>query len=244
LIEISASAFDIVWSDLGLGRVPPPLDVPSVGATRRERDEIRAAVYDNLAQRGLFAGGQVDSSLVARLETLAHADLYVECEALQNDALLRAVAAVGGKRAVLATQPSRTIGLSPLRATEIWSAVVELLAWEPGPGFGVTLPASALTAAGDPVFGDGGGSAAQESQIREVLAIQARPVSGGGQFSVRVREGGKLRRAGGVSWFRTDVGTYFGFVAPGRGGQEWATVAPADAARLTARLAEFAEVAQ
>ncbi|NKQ58703.1 ESX secretion-associated protein EspG [Amycolatopsis sp. K13G38] len=240
MIEISASAFDVVWSDLALGRVPPPLEVPSVGATGREREEIAEAVYDNLAARGLCRGRQLDASLTDRLETLAGAELYVECQALQGGELLRAVAAAGGKRAVLATQPSRTIGMSPIRATEIWSAVVDLLPWDPGPGFGVTLPAAALRSAEDPVFGDGGGSPAHEAQIREALAIQARPVTGGGQFSVRVREGGKLRRAGGLSWFRTDVGTYFGFIAPGRGGQDWATVAPADAARVTARLAEFA----
>ena len=285
MIEISASAFDILWDDLGGAPVPPPLAVPSVGATDRERSEIRATVYDNLAGRGLF-GGALDPALRERLSTLARADVYVECEAVVDGALLRAVAAAGGKRGVLAAQPSRTVGLSSIRATEIFPAVVDLLSWEPGPGYGVTLPAAALRHdVADPVFGNGvaapvfadaagigaaavagsgaaagsrfsvaamgrapgaarpavdrGGSAAYERQIREVLAIEARPVLGAGQFSVRVRESGRLRRAGGVSWFRTDVGTYLGFVAPGRGGQDWVTVAPADSARVTARLADF-----
>lgn len=261
MIEISASAFDIVWSDLGLVAVPPPLEVPSAGATDRDRDEIRSTVYENLAERGLF-DGRLDPALAERLGTLAGADVYVECEGLTGDGLLRAVAAAGGKRAVLAAQPSRTIGLSPIRGTEIFSAVVNLLPWEPGPGYGVTLPAAALRGdVEDPVFGDRGvapqaagdvamrerpvrevergGSAAYERQIREVLAIETRPVLGAGQFSVRVREGGRPRRVGGVSWFRTDVGSYIGFIAPGRGGQDWVTVAPADSARVTARLAEF-----
>jgi hypothetical protein len=236
LIQVSASAFDILWQDLGFTRPPVPLDVRSVGATERERAEIRETVYENLAERGLFGAGRLDSSLADRLETLAAAQVYVECEVLTDlgeENPLRAVAAAGGKRAVLAAQPGRTIALSAIRDTEIWSAVVDLLPpCGPGPGFGVSLPASA--------FAEGGGSAAQEKQVREVLAIQARPVLGAGQFSVRVREGdGRLRRVGGVSWFSTDAGAYFGTVAAGRGGQDWLTLAPADPPRLTTRLADL-----
>ncbi|HJQ48845.1 MAG TPA: ESX secretion-associated protein EspG [Amycolatopsis sp.] len=240
MIEISSSAFDILWDDRGGAPLPPPLSVPSVGATEGERAEIRSRVYDNLAGRGLF-NGRLDPVLAERLETLAAADVYVECEGLVDGVLLRAVAAAGGKRGVLAAQPSRTIGLSPIRPTEVFGAVVDLLDWAPGPGYGVTLPAAVLRDdLRDPVFGDAAGSAAYERQIREVLAIEARPVLAAGHFSVRVRRGGRMQRAGGVSWFRTDVGSYFGAVAPGRGGQDWATVAPADSARVVARLAEFA----
>lgn len=244
MIRLSASAFDIVWADLGFARPPAPLRVPSVGATDRERADIRDEVYDNLGARGLCAGGRLDEVLLGRLKTLAGADIYVECEALLDldaEAPLRAVAAAGGKRAVLATQPSRTIGLSAIRDTEIWTAVVDLVpGLEPGPGYGVSLPASVLGARiEDPVFGDGGGTSSYRTQIREVLAIQARPVLGAGQFSVRVRRDRRLCRAGGVSWFRTDVGAYFGTISEGRGGQVWVTVAPADPSRLAARLAEL-----
>ncbi|HVV10393.1 ESX secretion-associated protein EspG [Amycolatopsis sp.] len=242
MIRVSASAFDILWQDLGFTGLPAPLDVRSVGVTEHERADIREAVYGNLAERGLYPGGRLDPALAERLAVLAEAEVYVECEALTDladEAPLRAVAAAGGKRAVLAAQPSRTIGLSAIRDTEIFSAIVDLMPpLEPGPGFGVTLPASALRGeAADPVTD--GGTGTRATQIREVQAIQARPVLGAGQFSVRVREGGRLRRAGGVSWFRTDAGAYFGAVAPGRGGQDWVTLAPADSARLSARLADL-----
>ncbi|GLY69393.1 ESX secretion-associated protein EspG [Amycolatopsis taiwanensis] len=244
MIRLSASAFDIVWTDLGFACPPAPLRVPSVGATDRERADIRGDVYRNLGARGLCVGDRLDEVLLARLETLAGAEVYVECEALIDldaEAPLRAVAAAGGKRAVLATQPSRTIGLSAIRETEIPAAVVDLVpGLEPGPGYGVSLPASVLGARiDDPVFGDGGGTSSYQTQIREVLAIQARPVLGAGQFSVRVRRDRRLCRTGGVSWFRTDVGAYFGTIAEGRGGQDWVTVAPADPRRLAARLAEL-----
>jgi hypothetical protein len=234
VIRVSASAFDVLWHDLGLPPVPVPLDVRSVGGTDRERAEVREAVYRSLAERGLCTGGRVDPALVARLETLAEAEVYAECEALASlgDELpLRAVAAAAGKRAVLAAQPSRTIGLSTIRDTEVCAAVVGLLPpFEPGPGFGVSVPSSAL---------GGTTSAAVSKQLAEIRAIQARPVLGAGQFSVRVREGGRVRRAGGVSWFTTDAGAYCGSVAPGRGGEDWLTLTPADPARVTARLADL-----
>lgn len=239
MIRLSASAFDIVWADLGFGRPPAPLRVPSVGATASERADIREDVYRNLAERGLYAAGRLDPLLVERLDTLGGADGYVECEAVvdgEADNPLRAVAAAGGKRAVLATQPSRTIGLSAIRDTEITTAVVNLVpGLRPGPGHGISLPAEVL---GGPI-GDRANTGSYRDQIREVLAIQARPVLAAGQFSVRIRRERRLCRTGGVSWFRTDEGAYFGTVAPGRGGQDWVTVAPADPRRLAARLAEL-----
>jgi hypothetical protein len=247
LIRVSASAFDILWTDLGFARgVPEPLSLHSVGGTHEERGEIRRAVYDNLAGRGLFSDGSLDSALEARLDLLATADVYVECEALVDmsaDVPLRAVAASRGAQAVLATQPSQTIALSRIGESEVFSAIVALLPeLSPGPGYGVSLPVSALGGGvEDPVFGDrpaSGRSSSHERQLSEVLAIQARPVYGAGQFSVRVRdEQGRLRRAGGVSWFATDVGAYFGTLSPGRGDQEWLNVTPADASRLISRLA-------
>ncbi|MEU6644825.1 ESX secretion-associated protein EspG [Saccharomonospora sp. NPDC046836] len=248
MIRVSASGFDILWSDLGHGRPPAPLHVPSVGETGADRSSIRHAVYDNLAERGLFAGGVVDADLRARLDLLAGASLYVECEAmvdLSDAEPVRAVVAVLGREAVLAVQPRQTIGLAAVSAGEVFDAAVGVLPeLEPGPGYGMSLPASLLAGGGpeDPVYGDATtrGSRSYEQQVREALAIAARPVLGAGQFSVRVRDGMRLRRLGGLSWFVTDVGAYLGAVAPGRGGERWMSVAPVDRHRLAARLADLA----
>jgi hypothetical protein len=249
VIRVSASAFDILWTDLGHARPPAPLCVPSVGGTLEARADIRRAVYDNLAERGLYSGGRLDSELESRLGALARADTYVECEALVDmtaEEPFRAVAAVCGNQAVLATQPGQTVALSGIHAAEVFSAIVDVLPeLSPGPGYGVSLPAAAMGGGvQDPVF-DGPVSARSDShdrQIREVLAIQARPIHGAGQFGVQVRDGGgKLRRAGGLSWFVTDVGAYFGTVTLGRNDQNWVNVAPADGPRLVARLAGILE---
>lgn len=216
----------------------------SVGATEAERGTIREAVYENLAERGLYDGRRLDATLVERLELLAAAEVYVECEALigiDDETPLRAVSAELGTRAVLAAQPGRTIGLSGVPGRDVFSSIVGLLPeLRPGPGFGVSLPASVLGSdIDDPVFAGSAArhSAAHERQLREVLAIQARPVSGAGQFTVRVRKAdGKLGNIGGLSWFTTDVGSYAGSVTPGRRGEEWMSVAPVDRARLADRL--------
>jgi hypothetical protein len=244
LIRVSASAFDVVWADLGLARPPDPLFLHSVGATEAERGTIRETVYANLAERGLYDGRDLDATLVERLELLSSAEVYVECEALigmDDETPLRAVAASRGAKAVLAAQPGRTIGLSGVSAGDLFPSVVGLLPeLRPGPGFGVSLPASVLGSdIDDPLFSGSAAkhSAAHERQLREVLAIQARPVAGAGQFTVRVRgAGGKLRNIGGLSWFTTDVGSYAGSVTPGRRGEEWMSIAPVDRVRLAERL--------
>ncbi|GAA4546903.1 ESX secretion-associated protein EspG [Amycolatopsis samaneae] len=242
MIRVSASAFDILWTDLGFARPPDPLSVRSVGGTEEERARVRAEVYRNLGDRGLRDGGRLDPALEDRLGLLAGGEVYLACEALADmtaETPFRAVSAVRGEEGVLATQPEQTIALSGIGAAEWCSAIVDILPeLTAGPGYGVTLPASSLGGAGDPVYGERGArSAASAAQLREVLAIQARPVYGAGQFSVSVRDrDGRVRRAGGLTWFDTDVGAYCAATSSGRGGQEWVTVSPVDSQRLVDRI--------
>ncbi|MFJ9786112.1 ESX secretion-associated protein EspG [Amycolatopsis sp. NPDC101161] len=235
MIRVSASAFDILWTDLGHDRPPEPLTVRSVGATEEERAEVRKAVYENLAGRGLYDGSRLEPALAARLEVLAAGEVYVACEALADmtsDLPFRAVTAVHGRRGVLATQPEQTIALDSIGAGELCTAVVDVLPeLTAGPGYGINLSASALA---DPSAASGAASA----QLQEVLAIQARPVYAAGQFSVSRREAsGRVSRVGGLTWFDTDVGAYCATKTAGRGGQEWVNVSPVDSARLASRIA-------
>jgi hypothetical protein len=258
LIRVSASAFDVLWADLGLGRPPVPLTVRSVGSTEDERAVIRAEVYRNLGERGLFDGAAVDPALESRLRLLDGAEKFVACEALVDmtaEMPFRAVAAVRGRSGVLAVQPSQTIALSGIRSGELGTAIVEVLPeLGAGPGYGVSLPAGLVTGAEDPLF-DGRGarsaasaasasvpgpsaSAASAAQVREVLAIQARPVYAAGQFSAYARGvDGRVTRVGGFTWFDTDVGAYCASTSAGRSGQEWVNVSPVDGGRLAERVA-------
>ncbi|SFW76512.1 ESX secretion-associated protein EspG [Amycolatopsis australiensis] len=236
MIRVSASAFDILWTDLGHDRPPEPLTVRSVGGTDEERAEVRKAVYENLAERGLYDGTAVEPALVSRLDLLASGEVYVACEALADmtaSTPFRAVTAVRGRRGVLATQPEQTIGLDTIGESELCMAIVDVLPeLAAGPGYGVNLPAAALTA--DPA------SPSASAQLQEVRAIQARPVYAAGQFSVSRRTpSGRLARTGGLTWFDTDVGAYCATKTPGRGGQDWVTVTPVDSAHLASRIASL-----
>lgn len=233
MIRVSASAFDILWTDLGHDRPPEPLSVRSVGVTDAERAEVRKAVYANLASRGLYDGSRLETALASRLELLAEADVFVACEALADMTSatpFRAVTAARGRRGVLATQPEQTIGLDSIREGELASAIVDVLPeLAAGPGYGVSLPASTLASEV--------ASGTASAQLEEVRAIQARPVYAAGQFSVRRRSAsGRVARVGGLTWFDTDVGAYCATKTPGRGGSEWVTVSPVDSTRLAARV--------
>ncbi|MCP2252492.1 EspG family protein [Prauserella aidingensis] len=243
MIRLSASAFDVLWSDLDLGAPPAVLAVPSVGRTAEERARIRQEVYANLADRGLYPG-ELDETLRARLTGIARAAVLIDCEVLFDAAdpepLRGLVAESEGGRGVLAVQPNRTIGLDTVgdgRACAEAAAILPEV--DAGPGRGVSLPSTALEAAADPVYDGGSGSRARDDQVREVLAVQARPVLAAGQFSVYRRETTRLVRQGGLSWFLTDVGAYTATVAPRSGDDSWLTVAPADRERVATRLADL-----
>ncbi len=235
MIRVSASAFDVLWTDLGHDRPPEPLTVRSVGGTDEERAEVREAVYGNLAERGLYDGSRLEPALASRLDLLADADVFVACEALADMTAptpFRAVTAARGRRGVLATQPEQTIGLDSIREGELCTAIVDVLPeLSAGPGYGISLPASTLS---DP----DAASRTAAAQLQEVLAIQARPVYAAGQFGVSRRSpSGRVARIGGLTWFDTDVGAYCATKTAGRGGQEWVTVSPVDSSRLAARVA-------
>lgn len=233
MIRVSASAFDILWTDLGHDRSPEPLSVRSVGGTEAERAEVRKAVYENLAGRGLYDGSALEPALSARLELLANGDVYVACEALADMTAatpFRAVTAARGRRGVLATQPEQTIALDSIRPGELATALVDVLPeLTAGPGYGVSLPASALADPGS------ARSSASSAQLQEVLAIQSRPVFAAGQFSVSRRSpSGRVARVGGLTWFDTDVGAY---CATKTGtGEAWVNVTPVDSARLATHI--------
>ncbi|GAB3152278.1 ESX secretion-associated protein EspG [Amycolatopsis stemonae] len=241
MIRVSASAFDILWTDLGHDQPPEPLTVRSVGGTEEERAEVRKAVYENLAERGLYDGSALEPALASRLELLAAGEVYVACEALADmtaSAPFRAVTATLGRRGILATQPEQTIALDSIRPAELCTAIVDVLPeLAAGPGYGVSLAASALS--GSALSGPAeSSSAASSAQLREVLAIQSRPVYAAGQFSVSRRSAsGRVSRLGGLTWFDTDVGAYCATKTPGRGGEEWVNVSPVDSARLASRIA-------
>jgi hypothetical protein len=193
LIRVSASAFDILWTDLGHDRPPEPLTVRSVGGTDSERAEVRKAVYENLAERGLY-DGTLAPALASRLDVLAGGEVFVACEALADmtaEAPFRAVTATRGRHGVLATQPEQTIGLDSILPSELCTALVDVLPeLSAGPGYGINLAASELSgspsAAGGP--GDPGPAGLRGGTVQREPAFGVGPGFPGGRADV-VRHG-------------------------------------------------------
>jgi hypothetical protein len=242
-VELSLAALDTLWEDLRLGRVPFPLEVRSHGDTAEIRERIKAAVYADLARRGLATGTRPDDGLVEKLRLLGEPAVSVDLVALLDmaDAVpLTALAAVRGRHGLLAVQRKLTVTLRGTRAAMAVATLVRLLPNTPaGKEKSITQPAAALRA--DRGLVHVGGLVATVAS--RAPAITERPVLRAGQLGVtRVDDSGRRHREPGIGWFDTDEGRYATTVTPGPDGEDWVTVWPADNARLIHRLTEAVAV--
>lgn len=250
-VELSLAAIDTLWEDLRLGRVPFPLEVGSHGDTLDVRRRIKAAVYADLARRGLATGERVGDGLADVLRTLAEPRAAVDLVALldmSDTEPLRALGVVRGRHGILAVQRDLTIVLTSTRDTTLVSSLVDLLPrTRAAAGNSITQPVAALTAArprtsrAQPggVLRTATPRAAVDTGLRAIAAIMEQPVLRAGQLGVTVTdESGRRRRQPGPAWFDTEDGRYATTMSTGPDGDDWVTVWPADNARLVHRLAE------
>jgi hypothetical protein len=235
---------DVLWEDLGLGRLPYPLDVPSVGSTAEERRRLREDVLAEL-------GGHPDALLTDLLRLLAHHDIAVDMVA-HIGRPVRAIAASDRHHAVLAVLANDKIGLAEVRPTALAKSIVDLLPENSsGPGNARTLLVQTLHRAvalyvnpgenGDDPWGDddlderaalvkAGLSGDDAKGVAELAANRV----AGGQFGVSYSEGGVTGKRAPVliNWFDTYQGRYL-MVPDG----QWLSIAPTDNERITARIA-------
>ncbi|MBB5960293.1 hypothetical protein FHS29_006916 [Saccharothrix tamanrassetensis] len=235
---------DVLWHDLGLGRLPYPLDVPTLGTTGEERARLRAEVLADY--------GDPDPRLVDLLRLLADHRLSVDAVA-HLDRPVRAVAASDGRRAVLAVIDSGKVGLLEIRPTALARSIVEVLPdGSAGPGTALSLRLETLNAAvalqqeqhGDDEDDDpwGSGDLDEREALRKAgLSREDATVVGelassrvaGGQFGVSVGGGYRSTRAGVlITWFDTHQGRYLMVHENG-----WLSLAPTDNDRIATRIA-------
>ncbi|OLF08634.1 ESX secretion-associated protein EspG [Actinophytocola xanthii] len=251
-VELSLAALDTLWEDLRLGRVPFPLEIRSHGDTFEVRKRIKAAVYGDLARRGLAEERHVDDDLANALRLLAAPAVSVDLVALLDmgaDEPVRAVAAARGRHGVLAVQRTLAVSVRTMRDNALAAAIVELLPHvRAGAGNSVTYPAAALRegrprtvrAAPGGLLRTATPRSAVDSRLRAIAAITERPVLRAGQLGVnRADDSGRPLRLPGIAWFDTDEGRYATTVSPGPDGEDWITLWPADNARLAHRLAQI-----
>jgi hypothetical protein len=233
---LSHREFDIVWSDLGFGQVPYPLQVPSVGQTMAERDRIREDVHRALADREVDRGGLVDVLTLLSAHTVS-----IDSVGFAGGPL-RALAVSDERTAVLAEVTGDQVLLAEIRPTSLTRSIVGLLAYnEPGPGRAVSVPAATVAAAAaendednDDPFADDRDDltaltrAGMSEKDAGVLAEIAGNRVAGGQFGVSVRGD---RTPPLVTWFDTNKGRYL-MVSE----DSWLSFAPADNERIQQRL--------
>ena len=245
---LTAAEFDLVLADLGLGRPPFPLEVPSRGATAAERAELTAAAYRSLAERGLATGGRLHERPAELLRLLAAPAVSIDVVGHAGGPF-RALAAADSRQAVLARIDADELQLTEIRPTALARAAVDVLPpGEPGPArtpqpFRRELLERVLSEddeVADPFGGDLDDETALEragmpAADAAALVELAEDRRGGGQFGV---SRGPVRASTLVTWFDTGGGRYLMTTE-----NAWISIAPADDARIAQRLADVLSAA-
>lgn len=244
---LSPAELDVLWHDLELGRLPYPLDVPSLGSTMEERARLRLTVLEGLIQRGLAH----DRRLLDLLRLLADHQVAVDAVASMDRRPVRAVAASDGNQAVLAVVDEEQIGIVEVRPTALAKSIVGVLSdGSAGPGSAMSLRLETLAAAvalqdepneNDDPWGDEDLDEKQSlqraglsKQDASVLSELAENRVAGGQFGVTRRGENRYRneRAGVlINWFDTPNGRYLMVRENG-----WLSLSPTDNERIANRI--------
>lgn len=240
-IALSALEFDVLWEHLGLGEQPLILTVPSPGKTDEERAEFVQQAWSGMYGRGLGGPTSVHPELERLVRLLERPDREVDARLLG----IRAIAAVAGGEAVLATLVGDTVTVRATSAASLSSTMTGLLPQAPaGPGRSVSIPTADFEAAAK---AGGNNKIAFERALYErgvrgddiaVLLEMIKDVTASGNFGCAMRDTlGKRRRTERVvAFFDTEDGRYANVRKPGVDGSLWTTLSPADTRRLTGHV--------
>lgn len=136
LLSLSHAAVDILWEDLGLGAVPTPFEIRSVGATMDERAAIRRDVWRDLADRGLARRGRLEPEMEDRLKVLVRFNSAIGVfGVLDDEQVLRARVSGNGQFAVMAVQSPKNVHIEVVEPHRLIASILGLLpATKPFPG--------------------------------------------------------------------------------------------------------------
>jgi len=237
-LVLSALEFDVLWESLRLPRAHPALRVPSPGRTHTERRRLADRAWAELAGRGLARGRRAAGEIVDTLSLLAHPRTAVDVW-VWSGREIRGLVADSGGQAVLAVVDAGEVWLIPARPGALAESAVSVAGeLRAGVGHSVSLPHSTLRAADADAGGDPKAlvTALEDRGVElweaQELAGMLVGVTTRGQFGVEAR-GRRADRV--VAFYDTDAGRYLLQV----GGEDWATVAPADNQLLAVRVAEL-----
>ncbi|OLF07558.1 hypothetical protein BLA60_26950 [Actinophytocola xinjiangensis] len=240
-IQLSSIEFFLVWTSLGLGDPPVPLEVTHVGRTSASRAGMADEASRALAARDLGTVDEPARDLALVLRQLAGDGLTLDLRVLGSGSPLVGYATAGERGAAVAARVDGEIRVGSVRAGAVAG---DLLASLPPARAGTGRPANiplveyenaCAEAQRDGVTGftralhDAG--VRQEDVSVLVKALTTR--RGGGQLGASYRGS---RAPGLLTWLDGEDGRY----ALRRHGV-WLTVTPADLARLTSMAEEMVE---
>jgi hypothetical protein len=246
-VVLSALEFDVLWASQRFPRRHIALDVPSPGATHTERAQLVGEAWASLAERGLANGTRPDSELVDQLALLANPKQAVDIW-VWTDREIRGLSVSAGGSALLAVVDSGQVWLIPARPSSFVASAVSVAGeCPPGGGRSVSLPLDTLRAADEEVGGDPA-KLIIALERRGVALADAQELAGmftgiltRGQFGAELTlRDGRVRRADRVVAFHdTEWGRYLFAVRRSADGTPWATVVPANNARIAENVAEL-----
>lgn len=246
---LSWAEYDFLWEHLELGRRPPVLDVNSHGRTFDEREELRAAAWKSLADKGFGAPNNVDPDLRSCLRVLARPEWEVDGRLhLSSD---------GPRTSVLvgSTRTRAAVGVLDAEHLTVWrtaptglarAMVARLPAHPPGHGVSITLPAETLDRCAARAGGDAGAlrralvsAGLGKEEASKIVTVLGEVVRFGHLGAAHTPRHGDRARAGHVvSFYDNPAGRYL-FTRRPSGDALWVTLAPGTTDAITWQVDEL-----
>lgn len=235
-IQLSSAEFFLVWTALGLGEPPVPLEVTHIGRTSASRAVMAEQASHALAARDLGTVHQPARDLAAVLRQLAGGGVTLDLRVLGQGSPLVGYATAGDRGAAAAARVDGEIRLGSVRPGGVAASLLGSLPPVPaGTGRPANIPVTDYENACAEAERDGVTGflrVLHEAGVRQpdvsVLAQTLSTRRGGGQLGVS----GRARAL--VTWLDGDDGRY----ALRRHGA-WLTVTPTDLSRLTSMAEEM-----
>lgn len=238
-IQVSSSEFFLLWTAMGLGEPPVPLEVRHIGRTRESRAAMAEEASATLAARDLGTVHEPARDLAGILRQLAAGQLTLDLRVLGEGSPLVGYATSGDRGGAVAARVDGEIRLGSVRSSAAASALLASLPPMPaGSGRPANIPVTDYENACAEAEREGVTGFTRvlhEAGVRppeaSLLAHALTTRRGGGQLGAAYRG---TRAPGVLTWLDAEDGRY----ALRRHGT-WLTVTPADLPRLTTMAEEM-----
>lgn len=243
-IELHAGELFLLWTALGLGRLPATLGVPHFGRTPAARAEWVAAADRSLSDRELGTVAEPSDDLEDLLRIIAGGERLLELDVDTPASSLRGIGATGAVGTAAVARVDTMIRIGPARSTNLVETMLEVPPpLGAGRGISANLPVADFEAACGAGARDGVAGFVNELTYLglrgpeiNTLARALGSRTGGGRLGAKVRIGdGNWQRAESpVNWVDAEDGRY----SVRRSG-DWVTVTPVDQRRLITMAEEM-----